>query len=313
MKIEDKKVDDAVFRAPMEAIETLRLQSFQNAHRNHECAPHDVRANLLETAMNNANISVYDAKQWSLLHAPENLFSIDADSLHLEHRLSDDSGIGEVWVGTLIEPSGTHRVAIKRYPSAFADEELKMFRREVGVLFMAASRCHNVCKVYGTTVKSGKLCIVMRLYRESLAALLRRQPGGRLPLPDARRFGAEICKAVAELHEQSIIVQDLKPPNILLDDLDHIVVADFGISKIVQAAAGAHMPSNVQGTFNYMSPEAFDPEQFGGVTLRADSWSFACTLLELLTGTRPWAGVKMAPIVRRVMAGEAPPVPDGLP
>ena len=39
-----------------------------------------------------------------------------------------------------------------------------------------------------------------------------------------------------------------------------------------QGTIGAHMPSNVQGTFNYMSPEAFDPEQFGGVTCRADSW-----------------------------------------
>ena len=171
---------------------------------------------------------LYDPKQWSLLHSPEHLFSIHAEKLELVQRLSDDSGIGEVWVGTLTEPSGIHRVAIKRYPSAFAEEELKVFRREVGVLFMAASRCHNVCKVYGTTVKDGKLCIVMRLYRESMAALLRRQPGGRLPLCEVRRYGAEICKAVAELHEQNIIVQDLKPPNILVDGYDHCVVADFG-------------------------------------------------------------------------------------
>jgi serine/threonine protein kinase len=51
------------------------------------------------------------------------------------------------------------------------------------------------------------------------------------------------------------------------------------------------MPSNVQGTFNYMSPEAFDPEQFGGVTFSADSWSFACSLLEMLTGVKPWNGM----------------------
>lgn len=61
--------------------------------------------------------------------------------------------------------------------------------------------------------------------------------------------------------------QDLKPPNILIDDYDHCVVADFGISKIVHGTLGAHMPSNLQGTFNYMSPESFDPEQFGGVGL----------------------------------------------
>ena len=309
MKLEDRKLQDVMLRGPIEAIETLRLERFQQLHKNyHHVAQngpsalgvnaflHGPYSHLNQSSKQaeqfdgsnpavdavsnhpNEQETSFDPKQWSLLHSPENLFSIDAENLELIQRLSDDSGIGEVWVGTLTEPSGIHQVAVKRYPSAFAEEELKMFRREVGVLFMAASRCHNVCKVYGTTVKGDKLCIVMRLYRESMAALLRRQPDGRLPLQQVRRYGAEICKAVAELHEQSIIVQDLKPPNILVDSFDHCVVADFGISKILQAAVGAHMPSNVQGTFNYMSPEAFDPEQFGGVTLRADSWSFACTL-----------------------------------
>jgi hypothetical protein len=61
-----------------------------------------------------------------------------------------------------------------------------MFRRETGVLFMAATRCHNVCKVYGTTIKDGKMCIVMRLYKESMQGLMRRYPGGRLPLAEIR-------------------------------------------------------------------------------------------------------------------------------
>jgi len=47
---------------------------------------------------------------------------------------------------------------------------------------------------------------------------------------------------------------------------------------------------------------SFDPEQFGGVTAKADSWSFACAMLELATGRKPWEGEKMASIVRRVMA-----------
>lgn len=245
---------------------------------------------------------------------PERIFDIDPKLLVLKNRInSEESGLGEVWVSTLKEPSGSHEVAVKRYPSAWMEQELTMFQRETAVLFMAAMRCHNVCKVYGTSVKDEKMCIVMKLYKESLAGLLRRSPHGKLSLDQTRRFGGEICKAVAELHEQNIILQDLKPPNILLDEYDHCVVADFGISKIVQGNIGVHMPSNVQGTFNYMSPEAFDPEQFGGISHKADAWSFACTLLEMLTGIKPWKGYKMAPIVRKVMNGEVPDVPQGLP
>ena len=162
-----------------------------------------------------------ESKRWSLLHSPDKLFELDAANLELKNLLNNESGIGEVWIGELKEPSGVHRVAVKKYPSAFAEEEYHMFRRETGVLFMAASRCHNVCKVYGTTVKEGKMCIVMKLYKESMAALVRRQPDGRLPIHEVRRYGGEICKAIVELHEQSVILQDLKPPNILLDDYDH--------------------------------------------------------------------------------------------
>jgi serine/threonine protein kinase len=227
-------------------------------------------------------------------------FEIDSSCLDLKHLLTNEGGLGEVWVADLREGGVTHRVAVKKYPSAFADEEIEMFRRETSVLFMAATRCHTVCKVYGTTVKENKMCIVMKLYKESMNGLMRRYPEGKLPMQEVKRYGSEICKAVAELHEQNIISQDLKPPNFLIDDLDHCVVADFGISKIVHGTFGGHMPSNVQGTFNYMSPEAFDPEQFGGVTFRTDSWSFACSLLEMMTGTKPFNGIKMAPIVRKV-------------
>ena len=34
-----------------------------------------------------------------------------------------------------------------------------MFREEVQVLFTAAMRCDGVCKVYGTAIKDGKVCM----------------------------------------------------------------------------------------------------------------------------------------------------------
>ncbi|EKX35353.1 hypothetical protein GUITHDRAFT_146555 [Guillardia theta CCMP2712] len=238
-------------------------------------------------------------------------FYIKPERVQLKRLLTNEGGIGEVWLGTLHEESGQHDVA----------EERLMFTRETAVLFMAALRCHNVCK--------GKMCIVMKLYRESMLSRMRRYPGGKLPLAEVQRYGLEICKAVAELHDQNIISQDLKPPNFLIgklaeltlsspepapsDDLDHCVVADFGISRVIEKTIGVHMPSNVQGTFNYMSPESFDPELFGGVTFKADSWSFACSLIEMLSGVKPWDGIKMAPIVRKVLNKEIPQIPPGLP
>ena len=60
----------------------------------------------------------------------------------------------------------------------------QMFREESRILFIAAMRCHNVCKVFGTTVKDSKLCIVMRLYKESLQGVMERSTGGCIPIAD---------------------------------------------------------------------------------------------------------------------------------
>ena len=45
----------------------------------------------------------------------------------------------------------------RRYPSAAHEEEARMFKQEVQVLFTAAMRCDGVCKVYGTAIKDGKV------------------------------------------------------------------------------------------------------------------------------------------------------------
>ena len=74
------------------------------------------------------------------------------------------------------------------------------------------------------------------------------------------------------------------------------------------------MPSSVKGTFNYMSPEAFDPETAGGIGPAADVWSMACVLVELLTGTPPWQGMLMAQIMMAVTVRQrTPDVPENAP
>jgi hypothetical protein len=58
-------------------------------------------------------------------------FQIDADSLTLKQPLNNgEGGIGEVWVGELVDDNGSvHDVAVKRYPSAWGPEEMKVRRR----------------------------------------------------------------------------------------------------------------------------------------------------------------------------------------
>jgi len=65
---------------------------------------------------------------------------------------------------------------------------------------------------------------------------------------------------------------------------------------------------------SYMSPEAFDPEMFGGVGPATDVWSLGCCLVEMASGVPPWDGLRHQEISRTVCdKRETPSLPDGLP
>jgi serine/threonine protein kinase len=63
---------------------------------------------------------------------------------------------------------------------------------------------------------------------------------GGLPLQQLLRYGGQILSALVELHGQGVVMADLKPQNLLLDeDLDELVVTDFGLSRIVSHTGGS--------------------------------------------------------------------------
>ena len=107
--------------------------------------------------------------------------------------------------------------------------------------------------------------------------------------------------------------QDIKPQNILIDAHDEVVLSDFGISEVVRTQTHI-MPSSVKGTFNYMAPEAFDPESAGGIGPPADVWSMGCVMVEMLTGAAPWRAMPMQQIMMAVtVRRRTPNVPEGAP
>ena len=130
---------------------------------------------------------------------------------------------------------------------------------------------------------------------------------GPLPVAEALRLVRETGEALHYAHGDGLIHRDVKPENILLSQ-GHALVADFGIARAAGVAAGDRLTRTglSMGTPTYMSPE-----QAGGepdVDARADQYSLACVLYELLAGQPPFTGPTAAAVLSRQVLDPVPPI-----
>ncbi|CAN6284904.1 unnamed protein product [Urochloa humidicola] len=80
-----------------------------------------------------------------------------------------------------------------------------------------------------------------------LHALLRRRPGGRLPVAAARFYAAEVLLALEYLHALGFVYRDLKPENVLLRGDGHVVLSDFDLAlpaSVEPAVRRRHVRNN---------------------------------------------------------------------
>lgn len=111
---------------------------------------------------------------------------------------------------------------------------------------------------------------------------------GSLTPAEALAIVPQVCEALQYAHDEGIVHRDIKPENILIDKKGRVKIADFGLAKLVAAAASQAQLTGtyqVMGTFHYMAPEQFERPQ--EVDHRADIYSLGVVLYELLTRELP--------------------------
>lgn len=129
------------------------------------------------------------------------------------------------------------------------------------------------------------------------------------------RYVVDLAQGISELHSKGNLALNLKPFNFLLTDRDQAVLGDVGIPYLL---LGIPLPApnliRRLGTPNYMAPEQWQPELRGPLTVETDSWGFACSIIEMLTGVQPWCGMTVDEIHDAVVnKQEKPQIPSSLP
>jgi serine/threonine-protein kinase len=215
------------------------------------------------------------------------------------------------------DPKHGRTVAIKVLsPELSATIGAERFQREIQI---AARLSHpHILPVHDSGEAAGLLYYVMPFVEgESLRQRLDRET--QLGIDDAIAITCEVADALAYAHTQGVVHRDVKPENVLLFG-GHAVVTDFGIARAASEAGSNRLTATGMslGTAAYMSPEQFVGEQVDG---RADVYSLACMLYEMLVGQVPFTGpnaivimaratVEMAPSIRVVRSSVPPELED---
>jgi tetratricopeptide (TPR) repeat protein len=126
----------------------------------------------------------------------------------------------------------------------------------------------------------------------------------RAPLPprEAARLTLEVARALAHAHEMGVIHRDVKPANILVEAAGRVVLADFGLAILDDAATSRWAMSG--------TPEYASPEQIRGDPLdaRTDIYSLGATFYHLLSGRPPFGGSGTEEITENVLHGTPAPL-----
>ena len=172
---------------------------------------------------------------------------------------------------------------------------------------VAASLEHpNVVPIHDAGEIDGQLYIVMRLVEGSdLKKVLSEGP---LEPRHAISILEQIAGALDAAHARGLVHRDVKPSNVLLDEREHVYLADFGLSRYLGDAALPLGPAKSLGTADYVAPEQIRGEEVDG---RADVYALGCMLYECLAGEPPFRrGTDAATLYAQLE--EAPPVLPGL-
>lgn len=222
-------------------------------------------------------------------------------------QLIGEGSFGKVVVGTLATDHGKPiEVAVKILTDVTQAEANEFFDKELRAHATAQQGSDGVCRLLGTCEKDGELCLIMRRYKRTLFERI----AEGIEKEDIRRIGHSLFRTLAEVHAAGVVVQDIKPENILLDSSDNAFISDFGLSDVMRRTMRVRH-GHVQGTWCYMAPEQFASDEFGP---EVDVWAMACVIIQMVTRVSPWGDLASHRIQHKVfIQKKRPKVPAHVP
>ncbi len=208
-----------------------------------------------------------------------------------QHRYTIESVIGQGGFSVVYRAYDQRlkdTVAIKEFDPLSSHDEVQI-KREARVT--RKLRHPNIIEVYDLLWVNDIRYMIMPYLSDALDKRLKRDKA--LPLPEALRVMRQVCAGLNYAHtafqEKSgiahpIVHCDIKPANILFDDLNQVKITDFGVAHVplIPGMVNLQADSSVYGgTIFYMAPEQLQGQQ---ADPRIDVYAAGVLFYRILTG-----------------------------
>jgi serine/threonine protein kinase len=205
------------------------------------------------------------------------------------------------------------KVAVKQLKLQGAgEEEKRAFENEVGR--MSSLPPHECCvQLLGVTELNGDPAAVVEFCAGgSMLDVLYGSKRRDFSPTQLMNFAHDAACGLAHLHRHAVIHRDIAARNVLLAGKTDLVakIADFGMAREGGAEGEQMQTAQAVGPIAWMSPEQIEKLQYSAAS---DVFAFGVLLFEIFARERPWVGVQLLVIAKRVLDGERMTPPASAP
>ncbi|HYR27278.1 MAG TPA: protein kinase [Thermoanaerobaculia bacterium] len=200
-------------------------------------------------------------------------------------------GFGTVYRATQLNLARPVAVKVFQSLAGRGDRtELERFRRE-GISACRVNHPNAVTIIDSGVSSAGIAYLVTELLDGCTVAGELQSHGGKMSPARMLEIVQPVCQVLSMAHEVGIVHRDIKPENVFLHHAptgEMVKVLDFGIAKLLDdkaAESALTSPHVTLGTPIFMAPEQMCNAAVDG---RADVYSLAMMVYEMLTGTLPF-------------------------
>ena len=181
------------------------------------------------------------------------------------------------------DPNLDRFVAVKVLPSYYTEDPTFLGRFTQEAQAIARLNHPNILQIYDFGDDKGYTYIVSELVPGG--TLQDRLIGEPMSVEQVISYMAPLSEAIDFAHASQVVHRDIKPGNVLINDSEQPILADFGLARMMESSTRFTQAQQAVGTPEYMAPE----QALGtDADYRADLYSLGIIVYQMLVGQTPF-------------------------